>query len=186
MTKDRIFNKSYPKVIKEYFTNKTHLISKIDNKQIIDFLEILEKTRKNNKNVYFIGNGGSCSTAEHFEEDLRKFVGIKAYSLTKSPTITMIGNDYGYENIFKKQLELLLEPEEVVVGITGMGNSSNIVEALKYTKEKKGITFGLLGFNGGEARKYCDNHILIPSEDYGQIEDFHLTICHIACKALKI
>ncbi len=175
----------FEETIRYYLEEDRRVIDKINKNDIRLYLNRLYDARTKKKSIYFIGNGGSCSTSEHFVEDLDKFAKIKAYSLTNSSAITMIGNDYGYDQVFKKQLETRLEKDDVLVAISGSGNSLNILKALEYAREKEAVTIGLLGFAGGIAKELCDHYIIVPTTHYGILEDFHLTLCHIACQALK-
>ena len=129
--------------------------------------------------VFIIGNGGSMATAMHFAEDLMH-VGIKAVALSDISQITMLANDYEYADIFAKQLEIKMEPGDIVIGISCSGNSPNIVKAIEYAN-KLGFTIGLTDFDGGTLGNIVQQHIHVPTtlKDFGPAEDAHLVICHI-------
>ena len=136
--------------------------------------ELIEQIKKA-RYVFLCGNGGSSATAEHITSDLFAR-GIKAICLNSNNAImTMIANDFGYEYVFSKQLDVFATKDDLLIVISGSGNSQNILEALYDTKYK---TFGLLGMGGGEAINLVDHFILVPSENYGKIEDEHLAIGH--------
>ena len=103
-------------------------------------------------------------------------------SLTdNSSVITAIGNDYGYEQVFVKQLEACLGSGDLLVAISASGNSPNILKAVEYTKENSGITIGLTGFDGGELKKIVDHVLHVPTVkgDYGPVEDVHMMLDHV-------
>lgn len=125
--------------------------------------------------IAIIGNGGSCSTAEHMACDLRS-KGLNVEALTNSSIITQIGNDMGFEHIFMEQLKK--KHFDCLIVITASGNSPNIIRALKYAREEKIFTIGLLGFDGGKAKVLCDKFHLIESDDYEYVEDKHLQLSH--------
>ena len=181
-------NSSNPsEYISAYFKHLTQILSELDLSSIEKFIELLLSARKEGKNIYFIGNGGSAATASHFANDLAigtrsKKLPFKVMSLTdNSSVITAIGNDYGYEQVFVKQLEACLGSGDLLVAISASGNSPNILKAVEYTKENSGITIGLTGFDGGELKKIVDHVIHVPTVkgDYGPVEDVHMILDHV-------
>jgi D-sedoheptulose 7-phosphate isomerase len=181
-------NSSSPsEYISAYFKHLTQILSELDLSSIEKFIGLLLSARKEGKNVYFIGNGGSAATASHFANDLAigtrsKKPPFKVMSLTdNSSVITAIGNDYGYEQVFVKQLEACLGSGDLLVAISASGNSPNILKAVEYTKENNGITIGLTGFDGGELKKIVDHVIHVPTVkgDYGPVEDVHMILDHV-------
>jgi D-sedoheptulose 7-phosphate isomerase len=133
--------------------------------------------------VFICGNGGSAATAEHFTNDLFSS-GIRAICLNSNTSImTMIANDFGYDYVFSKQMEVLAGEEDLLIVISASGNSRNIVEALKFEKQKPlYTTFAIIGnakgSKGGEAIKLADYYAYCDSKDYGEIEDTHLQLVH--------
>jgi len=169
---------------------KKHLIAIIENisdSEISEFINILMKARKEKATVYFIGNGGSASTASHFVNDLA--IGTKllenpfrAVSLCDNQAVlTAIANDYGYEYIFSKQLSVLLKKGDVVVAISASGNSRNLLNALDVAKEKSAITVGLSAFDGGKLKDRVDFSVHVPTKqgEYGPAEDVHMMLDHL-------
>ena len=161
-------------------------------KEIADFIDILLKARENESVVYFIGNGGSASTASHFVNDLS--IGTKltdrpfrAISLCDNlSVITAIANDYGYEYIFSKQLAVLLKEDDVVVAISASGNSLNLIKALNLAKDKGIVTVGLSAFDGGMLKKLADISVHVPTAHgaYGPAEDVHMMLDHLITSCL--
>ena len=158
---DRIFSKS---VSEESFANAyikhlTIILSKIDTKEISNFINILLDARNRDATIFFMGNGGSAATAAHFANDIGVGVGVNAHKnnpfrvislVDNCAVITAISNDDGYENVFSKQLQVLMKKGDVVVAISASGNSKNLLEAFKYAEQNGGITFGITAFDGGE------------------------------------
>ncbi len=143
-----------------------------------------------NRQVFIMGNGGSAVNASHFACDLSKGTLRRLYdsnekrfrvtSLTDNvATITAYANDLSYEDIFVQQLRNLAQPRDLIIVLSGSGNSSNIVRVLQYAKEINAKTIALLGFDGGEAKNLADCSIVVPSDHYGRIEDTHLVLHHL-------
>lgn len=147
---------------------------------------IFEIISKRNS-IWIFGNGGSASTAEHFETDLTfikhesKNLKIKASSLTgNSALITAIANDIGFDKIFSHQLQRKATEGDLCIMISASGKSQNLINAAKTAKQIGLKTIGLLGFDGGDLAKQVDFSIIVNTEigKYGPVEDVHLAICH--------
>jgi D-sedoheptulose 7-phosphate isomerase len=187
-TKDVFNNSTSPKeFVDGYLEHLFDLIKLVDTKQIADFIEQLITTRDAGGTTFFIGNGGSAATASHFANDIG--IGTRAWSkpfkilslCDNNAVMTAIGNDFGYEELFKRQLQTLLKPNDFVVAISASGNSENLIRAINYCKSIGAKTLGLTGFSGGELKELSDMNIHIPSEngEYGPVEDFHMIVDHI-------
>lgn len=171
-----------------YLTHLIDVINRLDRNEIAAFIETLIKAREGGRRIFFVGNGGSASTASHFANDIA--IGtrswkkpFKAISLCDNVSIlTALGNDYGYEDIFVRQLETLFEPEDVVVAISASGNSPNVIKAVEYANSNGGVSVGLTGFDGGKLRQAARISILVPTDkgEYGPVEDVHMIIDHLA------
>ena len=153
---------------------------------------ILLKAKKNGNKIFIMGNGGSASTATHFTSDLLKTSltkntkKIKAFSLSDNiPVILAWANDTSYENIFKKQLENLLEKNDIVIGISGSGNSVNVLNAIKFANNENAVTISLTGKAGGRISKNSQVNLTVPSDDMLTIETMHLLICHLLITLLR-
>ena len=177
---------------KLYKENLINIINNVKDREVSDFIDILLEARKNQSIVYFIGNGGSASTASHFVNDLS--IGVKsldrsfrAISLCDNQAvITAIANDYGYEYIFSKQLSVLLRKNDVLVAISASGNSKNLIHALNVAKDKEITTVGISAFDGGELRDLADVSVHVPTAqgEYGPAEDAHLMLDHLVTSYL--
>ena len=170
---------------KNYFDYLKVLIDKLSIENVSKFIKLILETRENNKTIFFIGNGGSASTASHFVNDIslgsRQFEKpFRAISLCDNQAvITAIGNDDGYENIFLQQLQTQAKAGDVLVAISASGNSPNIIKAINWAKDNDLSTVGLSAFDGGMLSKLSDLNIHVPTKigEYGPAEDLHMVIC---------
>jgi len=183
-------------LIQEYMREVKKTLDCIETDKIKRITEILEIAYKNDKSVFVIGNGGSASTASHFACDLGKGTLEKHYDLHKKrfrahsltdniALMTAYGNDLSYDHIFVQQLKNLIEKGDILIAITGSGNSKNIINAVEFANRSGATTIGFLGMNGGKAKELIDYSITIESKNYGVIEDLHLMLVHMICQSLK-
>src|SRR6056300_396003 len=146
---------------------------------------------KKGKAIFWCGNGGSASDAQHLAGELvGRFVGdrrpLKSMALNAdSAVMTCIVNDYGYEHLFSRQIEGLGTKGDVLIGISTSGNSANVLNAFKSAKNIGINTIGLLGNGGGKANKIVDNSIIIPSKTTARIQEMHLLVGHILCDLIE-
>jgi len=157
-----------------------------------DIVSVLTTARDSGKRVYTCGNGGSASTASHMASDLNKGASrqdsprFKAIALTDSiPAMSAWANDSSYENIFVEQLKNHLEKGDVVIAISGSGNSSNILKAVHYANDIGATTIGLSGFDGGKLSKIANISYVVPNNCMQQVEDIHLLIEHMLSLILR-
>ena len=137
-------------------------------------LDIYIKCRRSKRVVYFIGNGGSAGIAMHMTTDFLKNGRIKTHSMHDPATLTCLGNDYGYEYVFSKQLEILAEKGDVLVAISSSGNSPNIINAVQVAREKGCYIVTLSGFKpDNKLRQMGEINIYVPSMEYGIVESIH-------------
>ena len=142
--------------------------------------------------ILIFGNGGSAADAQHIAAELvgrykleRK--GLSAIALsTDTSSLTAIANDYGYEHVFDRQIEALAKPEDVAVGISTSGNSSNVINALQSAKNIGCKSIGLSGKSGGNMNKLCDVNLIIPAVDTARIQEMHILLGHIICHLIEI
>jgi D-sedoheptulose 7-phosphate isomerase len=163
------------------------------SKDVIEkiYLEI-NNAQKNNNKIFIMGNGGSASTSSHFVSDLLKTSltkeakRTKAISLTDNiPVLMAWANDTSFENIFSSQLENFLEKGDIVIGISGSGNSKNVIKAIEFANSKEAKTICLLGKDGGKLAKISQTNLIIPNNDMLTIETMHLLICHLLTSLLR-
>ena len=168
-----------------YLKYLTTLIAKLDRVSIAQFADLLLESREKKTTTFFLGNGGSASTATHFVNDVslgsRQFEKpFRAISLCDNQAvITAIANDDGYENIFLQQLQTLASPGDTIVCISASGNSKNLIKAIEYARENNIYIVGLTAFDGGYLKENCDLNIHVPTKvgEYGPAEDLHMVIC---------
>jgi D-sedoheptulose 7-phosphate isomerase len=144
------------------------------------------------KTTWLIGNGGSAATASHMMNDLCKCTLVdgqprfRAIALTDNvPLMTAISNDVEYAEIFVEKLRTFLSPGDIVIAISGSGNSPNIVRAVAYAKERGALTIGLCGRPGGMLAKTADLRVIVPADRIGQQEDGHLVLNHAIALAVR-
>ncbi len=174
----------------EYFAGLKAVMDRVDLGQVASFIAELERAYQDDRQVFIIGNGGSAGTASHMACDLAKTVlgrrpdrgkrRFRVMSLTDNvPLITAIGNDVGYEHVFTEQLAVFARRGDLLVAITGSGNSPNVVNAVRTAREMGLRTTGMLGFDGGEVLPMLDTPLLIPDFSYGFVEDLHMVLDHL-------
>jgi D-sedoheptulose 7-phosphate isomerase len=155
-------------------------------KNITKIIQIIYKKIKSNGKILICGNGGSAADAQHlvaeFVVRLRPHINrnpISAISLVgDTSTITACGNDYNFDQIFKRNLEALGSKKDILLVISTSGNSKNILEVLKCAKKKGIISVGFLGNKGGLAKKYCDHKLIVDSNNVARIQESHIFLGH--------
>lgn len=171
-----------------YVQHLTELLNQLDYEAVGKVMDLFLEARSANKTIFFMGNGGSAATAAHFANDLGFCASpegrtpFRSLSLTSNNAfITCLANDIGYENVFSWQLRNLMNPGDLVVGISASGNSPNVVNALQYALDNGGIPIAIVGFDGGKMKEIAKQAILVstPKGDYGPVEDIHMTLDHL-------
>jgi len=159
---------------------------------IAQVIDVLHHARMNGKQIFIMGNGGSASTASHFVCDLAKntrkdnLPHYRVIGLTDNMEIfSAYANDEGYENVFAKQLENLINPEDIVIGISASGNSPNVLNAILEAKRYNATTIAFTGFDGGRLGPMVDFNIHVDSNIIEHVEDIHLILEHMIVKVIK-
>ena len=138
-----------------------------------------------------MGNGGSAADAQHIAAEIvgrfkKERKGMPAIALTTDTSIlTSVGNDYGYDYIFARQIEALCKPEDLVIGITTSGSSANVVRAMETAKEIGATTVGLTGGTGGKLTAICQHNLVMPSSVTARIQEAHIFVGHSLCEILE-
>ncbi len=185
---------SVSKIATEYFEYVGELLASIDLEELERVVEILRDARERGAGVYIVGNGGSAATASHFACDLAKGAAgpgvpaMRVVSLTDNvPLLTALANDYGYPDVFERQLANLLQPGDAVIAISASGNSPNLVRAVERARRLGATTVAILAFDGGVLRDAVDVALFVPSElgHYGPAEDVHLMLQHVITSCLS-
>lgn len=184
---DRIFTKDPAAFAGAYLEYLSSVLKGIDTRAVGRFMQVLLDARERGAAIYFMGNGGSAATASHFANDIA--IGTNSYqkpfraiSLTDNlAIITAVGNDFGYDEIFSRQLRVLGREGDVVVGISASGNSPNLLKAFEYAKSVGITTVAITAFDGGKMKPMADECIHVPTapKEYGPAEDAHMILDHL-------
>jgi len=176
---------------KQYFINKLELV---DEEQVNKLIDIILNAFENDNKIFVIGNGGSAANASHFAQDMAKGTRegvetkkrIKAISLTDNvPFITALGNDDGYETIFEQQLRTFAGKGDVLIAISGSGNSPNIIKAVEWANENDLITVGITGYDGGKLKQINKFSVHTELNDMATVESIHSYILHYVIIKLR-
>lgn len=174
------------KLMLKYLEIEIDAMRNLDIEKIQSLITLVEEVRKKKSKIYICGNGGSASTASHLACDMNKCINqyldekINAVCLNDNVAImTAIANDHCYEDVFYQQLTDKLEKEDMLIIISGSGNSPNVVKAAELGKERQSNVVSLTGFDGGRLKSIADLDINIPIHNMQIAEDCHLIICHL-------
>ncbi len=183
-------------LIQEEIRESVELKNKVKEEladKIIEVAHALAKCIKDGGKILLCGNGGSAADAQHFAGEL--VVRLSSdYTRSALPAITLSSNDYvltacandfGFEQVFSRQIEALGKPEDVLFCISTSGNSPNLIVAAEKAKEKKMKTVGLLGRDGGKLKDLSDFSIIVPSNNTPRIQETHICVCHILCELVE-
>ena len=182
----------YRKDITEYIELEREVLSKLDVDALNEAMQLIEEAYRNRKKVYIFGNGGSSATASHYQNDFNKGVSehieipFRFQCLNDNvATLMAIANDISYDEVFRFQLSGRLKPEDLVIGISGSGNSVNVIRAAEYAKEVGAGVVGISGFTGGRLWELSDFHMHVPIEDMQMTEDLHITFDHMMYRVIS-
>ncbi|MGA1871813.1 MAG: D-sedoheptulose 7-phosphate isomerase [bacterium] len=170
----------------DFLNEHKALFCKLDEiaPNIIEAAELIVNTLKNKKKILICGNGGSASDAQHFAAEIvgrfeKERKALPAVALTTDSSIlTALGNDYGYDTIFSRQLEALSVPGDILVGISTSGNSGNVISAIEKAKINEVKSIGLLGRAGGKLASKVDKAVIVPHFVTARIQEAHIFIIH--------
>lgn len=172
----------------QYRSELLKAIDSIDFQNVERAIGWLKEARDEGKQIFVCGNGGSASTASHFATDMVKGASFnkpkrfRILALTDSlSTISAYANDVSYEAVFVAQLKNFAQPGDVVIGISGSGNSPNVLRAIEYARFIDCRTIALTGRDGGKLGPLAELNIHVSSPHMGRIEDGHMIVCHILC-----
>lgn len=172
--------------ITDYLEATTRVQRALPVADIERLVAALEDAWRAGRRIFVCGNGGSAALASHLACDFNKGCSpegkppFKVVALTDNlATITAYANDVSYPDVFVQQLRNLYQPGDLVLGISGSGNSENVVRALTWAREHGGVTAGLIGYGGGRMKPLCDVHVIVDSRDMQHCEDAHTIIVHL-------
>jgi D-sedoheptulose 7-phosphate isomerase len=179
-------------MVDSYLDEIERAIRAVDRVAVRAVVDALFACWRRGGTTYLIGNGGSAATASHMMNDLMKCTivdgrpRVRAIALTDNvAALTAFANDIAYEEIFVEPLRALLRPADVLLALSGSGNSPNVVRAIAFAKEAGCVTIGLCGKAGGKLAQLADFAITVPAERIGQQEDGHLILNHTIALALR-
>jgi D-sedoheptulose 7-phosphate isomerase len=171
----------------KYLERLRQVIDGINHIETERFVDLLLKARESGKTVFFVGNGGSAATSSHFANDLsigtrQQEKPFKVFSLVDNvATLSAIGNDYGYDQVFAQQLRVYGQKGDLLVGISASGNSPNLLRAFEVGRDLGLMTVSITAFDGGKLKKIADHSVHVPTNagEYGPAEDAHLILDHL-------
>ncbi len=183
-----------------YVTEHIKVFEKFPVREIEKIVEVLLEAYQQGKTVYTMGNGGHAATAAHLVADMAKHTVVsdkkdevvidkrfKIMCLNNDvATLTSWANDVSYDDVFSEQLKNWVGAGDVVIGISGSGNSENVLRALRVARQKGATTIGLSGYNGGKIKDIADICFIVPSDNISFIEDMHLSATHIWCNIIRM
>jgi len=157
---------------------------------IVNMARTIEGALRKGRKVVFFGNGGSAADAQHISAELvGKFKKmrppLRASALTTNTSVlTAIGNDFGFDEIFSRQVRSILEADDVAVGISTSGRSANVIKGVQEARRVGAKTIALTGSGGGQLATLCDQKVIVPSSDTQRIQECHIMIGHIVCELI--
>ncbi len=182
----------YRERIKRYLEEEIAVVKRLDVNAINQAMNLLEEARLDGRAIYICGNGGSAATASHFVCDFNKGVSLeqeKKYRFIclndNAPTLMAVANDMGYEAVFEIPLKNYLREGDVLIAISGSGNSENVVRGVRYAKSQKARVIGLTGYSGGKVRELSDVSLHVPVDNMQITEDLHMMLDHLMMYVLS-
>ncbi len=180
---------NFKNAIKEYYEREIRVIQNLDLDEINDAMNAIYNAYQKQGTIYVCGNGGSAATASHMQNDFNKGISeyvdnkFRFYCLNDNyPTVMAIANDIGYEEVFRFQLLNKLNKNDLFIGISGSGNSKNVLNAAEYAKECGVKVIGITGYKGGKLKEMADYKMHVAEEDMQIDEDVHMTFDHMMMK----
>jgi len=177
---------------RSYIEQLKRLLDELDAEALDRLTDLLEECWRTERRVLLVGNGGSAATASHIVNDLQKCIqlesgqALKAMCLADCAALVLAwANDTKYDNVFAPQVECWAEPGDLLIAISGSGNSANVLRAVEAARVRGARSFGLAGFMGGELATAADECLIVGSTNMQQIEDVHMVILHLVFSSLR-
>lgn len=181
----------YKEEISAYFEKEKATLDAISKDDLNTLMNVLMQAREDGKHIFIMGNGGSAATASHYVCDFNKGISYGKEKMFKFiclndnvPTMMAYANDLSYADVFVGPLRNFMQEGDIVIGISGSGNSENVVRAIKYANEKGGISVGITGYNGGIVKQLSKYNVHVPVDDMQIAEDLHMVLDHCMMKIL--
>jgi D-sedoheptulose 7-phosphate isomerase len=177
--------------VSSYFDHLTQKIAELDLGRVEDAISLIEKSWSDGQKIFVCGNGGSALTASHFVHEWNKNVyastgkPFRSHCLSDSTGLmTAYANDMSYDDVYSEQLKNMMDAGDLVIALSGSGNSENVVRALHHANENGGVTLAVCGYDGGKLKQIAQHSLWIPSFDMQICEDLHFIFGHMVMKAL--
>ncbi|WP_309716056.1 SIS domain-containing protein [Armatimonas sp.] len=181
-----------PAYVADYISKLTMLLTQISTEQVSLVADLLFDCWQNNRRLVFCGNGGSGATSTHMVCDFQKNIWLdggkpfEVVSLTDSPALLLAwANDTDFSNVFAGQARTWLRKDDILIAISGSGNSPNVLEAVKVAQEVGAISIGLCGYGGGKLAELADHALVADLRNMQLVEDIHMILCHILFSVLR-
>lgn len=181
----------YREEISAYFEKEKAVLDAICKDDLNTLMNVLMQAREDGRNIFIMGNGGSAATASHYVCDFNKGISYGKEKMFKFiclndnvPTMMAYANDMSYEDVFAGPLKNFMQPGDIVIGISGSGNSENVVRAIKYANENGGVSVGITGYSGGKVKQMSKYNVHVPVDDMQIAEDLHMVLDHCMMKIL--
>lgn len=178
--------------ITSYLDKLGHIISSLPCEPLAQITDMILSAGRDGRSIYILGNGGSAATASHLACDLAKTASVpghprlRALAFTDNmPLLTAWGNDASYDVVFAEQVTTFVRPGDLVVAISASGNSPNVIAAALAARDVGASVIGLIGFSGGRLKSLCDVALVVPSHEYGPVEDAHMVFVHAVTAAIR-
>ena len=182
----------HQETIHQYLTALKSVVENFPHEDLLAILDVLEAAREREATVFTCGNGGSWATASHMVCDFGKNTRMPGQKRIRIiglgdnvPTLSAYANDEGYDRVFAEPAINLVRPDDVLIAISGSGNSPNILKTVEAANKIGAITVGLTGFQGGKLKELVDHVLVVPSDSMEMVEDFHLIVDHLLTICLR-
>ena len=183
--------KNYIDQITDYFEKEKKVLDQISKGDLNSIMNLLVDAKDAGKTIFIMGNGGSAATASHYVCDFNKGISLGKEKMFKFiclndnvPTMMAYANDLSYADVFVGPLKNFMQAGDIVIGISGSGNSENVVRAIQYANDNGGVTVGLTGYSGGKIKQLCKYNVHVPVNDMQITEDLHMVLDHCMMKIL--
>lgn len=181
----------YFDLVDKYLKKEIEILEKLDKEKLCAALEVLVNALNDDRDIYIFGNGGSSATASHFQNDFNKGVSehtekkFRFHCLNDNvPTIMAIANDISFDEVFRQQLINKVKDTDVIMAISGSGNSKNVINAVEYAKQCGAYVIGITGYDGGKLYQMADLNLHVPVNSMQITEDVHMIFDHLMMSVL--
>ncbi len=179
--------------VDDYYARFVQALQSFDRAPLQGVLAVIDQVMAADGVVWVAGNGGSAAISNHAVCDLTKWTHVEGqatlscHSLASNmPMVTALGNDIGYEDVFRRQLHYYLRPKDAVLLVSSSGNSPNVVNACTYANERNVPTIAFVGFKGGKLKELATHCVWVPVENYGIVEDAHQSLMHVLTQYIRV